>query len=365
MKKTKINEAHYILKGKMVEFCGWDLPVQYSGLNTEHVAVRTTGGIFDVSHMGEIWFRGREALRAVQHLISNDASKLAPGRIQYAGLLTESGCFVDDLLVYMIQENEYLLVVNAANIEKDFQWMKKHTARFDVQLENRSEEYSQIAIQGPVAEKLVQEFTDIDLKPMGYYHFASGRVSGIEAIVSRTGYTGEDGFEIYFKSDAAAASKLFLDLAGKGEKYDALPAGLGARDTLRLEAKMALYGNDIDDNHTVLEADLGWILKLKKEGPFIGGEALARQKQEGIRRKLVGFELVDKGIARHGYPITVDGKSFGAVTSGTFAPFLKKPIGMAYLPVEHCAVGDEFQITIREKTVSARIVDTPFYKRNK
>jgi len=239
MKKTKINEAHYLLKGKMVEFCGWDLPVQYSGVNTEHVAVRTTGGIFDVSHMGEIWFRGREALRAVQHLISNDASKLAPGRIQYAGLLTENGCFVDDLLVYMIRENEYLLVVNAANVEKDFLWMKKHTAGFDVQLEDRSEEYSQIAVQGPVAEKLLQEFTEIDLQPMGYYHFAQGRVQGMDAIVSRTGYTGEDGFEIYFKSDAAAASKLFLDLAGKGEKYDALPAGLGARDTLRLEAKMA------------------------------------------------------------------------------------------------------------------------------
>jgi aminomethyltransferase len=365
MKKTKINEAHHVLKGKMVEFCGWDLPVQYSGLNTEHMAVRTTGGIFDVSHMGEIWFRGREALRAVQHLVSNDASKLAPGRIQYAGLLTENGCFVDDLLVYMIRENEYLLVVNAANIEKDFHWMKKHTAGFDVQLENRSEEYSQIAVQGPVAEKLLQEFTEIDLQPMGYYHFAQGRVQGMDAIVSRTGYTGEDGFEIYFKSDAAAASKLFLDLAGKGEKYDALPAGLGARDTLRLEAKMALYGNDIDDSHTVLEADLGWMLKLKKEEPFIGQEALARQKQEGIRRKLVGFELVDKGIARHGYPIRVDGKAFGTVTSGTFAPFQKKPIGLAYLPVEHCAVGDEFQIVIREKTVSARIVETPFYKRNK
>ncbi|HOW44915.1 MAG TPA: glycine cleavage system aminomethyltransferase GcvT [Candidatus Aminicenantes bacterium] len=365
MKKTRINEAHYILKGKMVEFCGWDLPVQYSGLNLEHMAVRTTGGIFDVSHMGEIWFRGREALRAVNHIVSNDAAKLVPGRIQYAGLLTDHGCFVDDLLVYMIKENEYLLVVNAANIEKDFQWMKKHTARFDVQVENRSEEYSQIAVQGPVAEKLVQEFTDIDLKPMGYYHFAQGRVQGADAIVSRTGYTGEDGFEIYFRADAAAASKLFLDLADRGEKYDALPAGLGARDTLRLEAKMALYGNDIDDAHTVLEADLGWILKLKKAEPFIGQEALARQKEAGIARKLVGFELVDKGIARHGYPITVEGKPFGAVTSGTFAPFLKKPIGMAYLPADHSAVGSEFQVAIRDKTVTARVVETPFYKRSK
>jgi len=365
MKKTKINEAHYVLKGKMVEFCGWDLPVQYSGVNTEHMAVRTTGGLFDVSHMGEIWFHGRDALRAIQHLISNDASKLQPGKIQYAGLLTENGCFVDDLLVHMIKENEYLLVVNAANIEKDFQWMKKHTAQFDVHVDNRSEEYSQIAVQGPVAEKLVQEFTDIDLTPMGYYHFAVGRVQGLDAIVSRTGYTGEDGFEIYFKSDAATASKLFLDLAEKGEKYDALPAGLGARDTLRLEAKMALYGNDIDDSHTVLEADLGWILRLNKEQPFIGQEALGRQKEQGIRRKLVGFELVDRGIARHGYPLYVQGKEFGAVTSGTFAPFLKKPIGLAYLPPENSALGSEFQIGIREKMVVAKVVETPFYKRSK
>jgi aminomethyltransferase len=308
MKKTKINEAHYILKGKMVEFCGWDLPIQYSGVNTEHMAVRTTGGIFDVSHMGEIWFRGKEALKAVQYLISNDASKLETGKIQYTALPTENGCFVDDLLVYMMNENEYLLVVNAANIDKDFQWMKKNTAKFAVQIENRSDEYSQIAVQGPVAEKLLQEFTDCNLSSMAYYSFNMARVSGFEAIISRTGYTGEDGFEIYFRSDAAVASKFFLALAEKGEKYDALPAGLGARDTLRLEAKMALYGNDIDDNHTILEADLSWILKLKKD-PFIGQDVLNRQKAEGIRRKLIGFELLDKGIARHGYPVYVRAKN--------------------------------------------------------
>jgi aminomethyltransferase len=360
MKKTKINEAHYLLKAKMIEFCGWDLPIQYSGVNTEHMAVRTTGGIFDVSHMGEIRFRGKEALKAVQYLTSNDAAKLVPGKIQYTALLTENGCFVDDLLVYMMNENEYLLVVNAANIEKDFQWMKKNTARFAVQVENHSEEYSQIAVQGPVSEKLLREFTDYDLATIAYYHFAMARVSGLEAIVSRTGYTGEDGFEIYFRSDAAAASKLFLALAEKGEKYDALPAGLGARDTLRLEAKMALYGNDIDDSHTVLEADLGWILKLNKE-PFIGRDVLAKQKAEGIRRKLVGFELLDKGIARHGYPVYVQGKEFATVTSGTFVPFLKKPIGLAYLPVENSAVDCEFEIGIRERRAAAKVVKTPFY----
>jgi len=278
--------------------------------------------------------------------------------------LTENGCFVDDLLVHMMNENEYLLVVNAANIEKDFQWMKKNTARFSVQLENRSDDYSQIAIQGPVSEKLLQEFTDCDLPAMAYYHFSMARVNGLEAIVSRTGYTGEDGFEVYFRSDAAAASKLFLALAEKGEKYDALPAGLGARDTLRLEAKMALYGNDIDDQHTVLEADLGWILKLDKD-PFIGKDVLARQKAEGVRRLLVGFELVDKGIARHGYPVHVQGREFSTVTSGTFVPFLKKPIGLTYLPVEHAAIGSEFQVDIRGKLVTAKVVKTPFYKRNK
>ncbi|HSQ35698.1 MAG TPA: glycine cleavage system aminomethyltransferase GcvT [Candidatus Binatia bacterium] len=364
MKKTKINEAHYILKGKMVEFCGWDLPVQYSGVTTEHVAVRTTGGLFDVSHMGEIWFRGKDALKAVQYLISNDASKLQPGKIQYAALLTENGCFVDDLLVYMVNENDYLLVVNAANIDKDFQWMKKNTASFAVQVENRSEDYSQIAIQGPVAEKLLQEFTDCDLPSMAYYHFRTARVMGLEAIVSRTGYTGEDGFEVYFRSDAASASKLFLSLAEKGEKYDALPAGLGARDTLRLEAKMALYGNDIDDRHTVLEADLGWILKLNRD-PFIGQEALAKQKADGVRRLLIGFELEDKGIARHGCPIFVGDREFGTVTSGTLVPFLKKPIGLTYLPVENSEIGSEFQIDIRGRRVTAKVVKTPFYKRNK
>lgn len=360
MKKTKINDAHYILKAKMVEFCGWDLPIQYSGVNTEHMAVRTTGGIFDVSHMGEIWFRGKEALKAVQFLTSNDAAKLAPGKIQYTALLTENGCFVDDLLVYMMNENEYLLVVNAANIEKDFHWMKKNTGQFAVQIENRSEEYSQIAVQGPVAEKLLQEFTDCDLTTMAYYHFSMARVAGLEAIVSRTGYTGEDGFEIYFRSDAAAASKFFLALAEKGEKYDALPAGLGARDTLRLEAKMALYGNDIDDQHSVLEADLGWILKLNKE-PFIGRDILAGQKAAGIRRKLIGFELVDKGIARHGYPVYTQGKEFATVTSGTFVPFLKKPIGLTYLPVESASIGSEFEIGIRDRRVIAKVVKTPFY----
>jgi len=364
MKKTKVNQAHHLLKGKMVEFCGWELPVQFSGLSAEHLAVRTTGGIFDVSHMGEIFFTGKQALAAIQHLTSNNAAKLEPGKIHYSGLLTEKGCFVDDLLVHMMTENEYLLVVNAANLDKDFKWMKEKAGHFDVKIEDRSPGYTQIAIQGPLAIKLLAEFTDIDLDAIGYYHFVTGKVSGLDMIVSRTGYTGEDGFEIYFISDEEKATRLLLDLVEKGKRYDIVPAGLGARDTLRLEAKMALYGNDIDDAHTVLEADLAWILKLQK-GDFIGREALQKQKEEGLRRKLVGFEMIDKGIARHGYPVYVDNREYSVVTSGTFAPFLKKAIGMTYLPIDRCAIGTEFLVGIRDKQALAQVIETPFYKSDK
>ncbi len=364
MKKTKLNRAHYALNGKMVDFAGWDLPVQYSGLNAEHIAVRTTGGIFDVSHMGEIYFRGKEALAAVQHITSNNAKKLSPGKIQYSALLTDKGCFVDDLLVHMVDETTYLLVVNAANLDKDFAYMKEKAGHFDVDIKNESDEFSQIAIQGPNAEKLLANFTDEDLEVIKYYQFVSGKVMGHDMIISRTGYTGEDGFEIYFKSDEDTAVKVMLELVEKGKEYDIIPCGLGCRDTLRLEASMALYGNDIDDSHTVLEANLGWILKLKK-GDFIGKEILAGQKAEGVARRLVGFELLDRGIARHGYPVYVDGKEYGTVTSGTYAPFLKKSVGMTYLPIEKAVIGTEFQIGIRNKLVSAKVVETPFYKRAK
>ncbi len=362
MKKTKVNKAHYTLKGKMTEFFGWDLPVQFSGLVAEHMAVRTSGGIFDVSHMGEIFFKGKQALDAVQYLTSNNAAKLLAGKIQYSALLTETGCFVDDLLVYMLSEDEYMLVVNAANVEKDFKWMTEKAGRFDVKIENRSDDYTQIAIQGPAAEQLLAEFTDTDLAAVDYYQFVKGKVNGHDTIISRTGYTGEDGFEIYFVSDEDRASKIFLDLVDRGKKYDIVPAGLGARDTLRLEAKMSLYGNDIDDSHTVLEADLAWILKLKK-GDFIGREPLLKQKEEGIKRKLIGFEVTARGIARHGYPVYLDNQEYSTVTSGTFAPYLKKAIGLTYLPIEKCEIGSEFDIGIRDNRVSAKVVDTPFYKR--
>ncbi|MCP4217911.1 MAG: glycine cleavage system aminomethyltransferase GcvT, partial [bacterium] len=355
MKKTKLNKAHYTLKGKMVDFVGWDLPVQYAGLSHEHNAVRTSGGLFDVSHMGEVFFRGPQALNAVQHLTSNNVAKLKPGKIHYSGLITENGCFVDDLLVYMISDTEYLLVVNAANLEKDFNWMKEKAGHFDVDIKNESDDYTQIAIQGPNAEKLLSRFTETDLTALKYYTFTMGKANGIDAIISRTGYTGEDGFELYFKSDEDTASNLFLELLEKGKDLGFVPAGLGARDTLRLEAGMALYGNEIDNSHSVLEANLGWILKLKK-GDFIGKETLLKQKKEGLTRKLVGFELVDRGIARHGYPVYVDGEQYGTVTSGTHAPFLKKAIGMTYLPIDKCELGTQFEIEIRNKKVTAKVI---------
>ncbi|MEN8152724.1 MAG: glycine cleavage system aminomethyltransferase GcvT [Acidobacteriota bacterium] len=362
MKKTKFNKAHYALKGKMVDFFGWDLPVQYSGLTSEHIAVRTNGGIFDVSHMGEIFVEGEKALDAVQFITSNNVKKLKPGKIHYTALPTENGCFVDDMLVYMISDKEFLLVVNAANLEKDFKWITEKLKRFNVNITNKSDEYSQVAIQGPLAEKLLSKFTDEDLTSLKYYTFIFGKVNGISSIISRTGYTGEDGFEVYFRSGEEEATELFLKLAEEGEKTGILPAGLGARDTLRLEAKMSLYGNDIDDSHTILEADLGWILKLKK-GDFIGRDALLKQKEEGIKRKLVGFEMVGRGIARHGYPVFIDNREFSTVTSGTFAPWLKKAIGLTYMPADNCEADTIFQIGIRGKRVDAKVVETPFYKR--
>lgn len=364
MKKTKLNKAHHLLNGKMIDFFGWELPVQYSGISAEHNAVRNKGGLFDVSHMGEIFIRGVDALEAVQFITSNNAAKLVPGKIQYSAFPTPSGCFIDDLLVYMVSKNEYLLVVNAANLDKDFDWVKGNTSQFNINLKNESDNYSQIAIQGPLSEKLLSGFTGTDLSSIGYYHFTTGKVNGIDSIISRTGYTGEDGFEIYFIANEEKSSDLFIQLAEKGSDMGIIPAGLGARDTLRLESKMTLYGNDIDDSHTILEADLGWILRLKK-GEFIGKSALQKQKGEGIKRKLIGFELVDKGIARHGYDVFIDSEKFSIVTSGTFAPFLKKSIGLTYLPVEKCSIGTIFHVDVRGKMLKCKVVDTPFYKRTK
>lgn len=359
LKKTALNKVHHALNAKLVDFGGWEMPVEYSGIVHEHLKVRTAAGLFDVSHMGELDIRGRESLALVQQVTSNDASKLADGQIQYSGLTTSNGAFVDDLLVHRLAPDHYFLCVNASNTDKDYEWIVRNN-RFDAVVRNVSAQYSQLAIQGPRAAAILQRLTATDLSAIKYYWFAMGRVDGVDAIISRTGYTGEDGYEIYF--DPAESEPLWNRLMDVGANDGITPTGLGARNTLRLEAKMALYGHEIDDTTTVLEADLGWICKLQK-GNFNGREALLKQKQEGIQRILVGFEMTEAGIARDHYPVLIGGEVVGHVTSGSPAPFLKKNIGLAYVPVAHSAVGSEIKIQIRQRAVSARIVATPFYKR--
>ena len=343
----------------MVEFAGWDMPVQYQGVMEEHLAVRTRAGLFDVSHMGEIEIEGPRALDAVQRLTCNDASKLAPGQAQYSAFTTERGTFVDDIIVYRRAENRFLICVNAANEPKDWAWVASHMIE-GAKATNRSPEYAQIAIQGPEAVPILQGVAEFDVDSIESFAFVESKVAGTPSIIARTGYTGEDGFEMYCRPDVAA--DLWNVLMGAGAVFGLTPCGLGARDTLRLEACMMLYGNDIDDTTTVLEAGITFILKLGK-GDFIGREALAKQKEEGPKRRLVAFEMVDRGIARHGYPVAIDGRECGHVTSGTFAPYLKKNIGMAYLPAAAAREGAEFDVIIRGKPARARVVKSPFYKR--
>ena len=343
----------------MVPFGGWEMPVEYSGITDEHMAVRTRAGMFDVSHMGQIEVAGRDALAGVQRISSNDAAKLAIGQAHYAALTTTRGTFVDDLLVYRLAADHFLLVVNASNIDKDFAWIAENIKPAgDAVAVNTSARYALIAVQGPAARQVVQPLTGVDLG-MKYYWFATGEVAGVRATISRTGYTGEDGYEIFVPP--AYASRVWDALLEAGTPVDLRPAGLGARDTLRLEAAMRLYGNDIDDGTTVLEADLEWIVSWTK-GDFIGREALAEQKAAGVPRRLVGFELLDRAIARHGYAVWVNGVAAGVVTSGTQTPYLKKAIGMAYVPAS-LGTGDEIAIDIRNRRVPARLVPLPFYKR--
>jgi len=361
MKRTPLYEVHKKLGGKMVEFAGFEMPVMYTSIIDEHLAVRTKAGIFDVSHMGEIFVRGNDATKFLQWITSNEVEKMKKGRAKYNSFPTEKGTVVDDLLAYKLADDEYMLVVNAANTDKDFQWLMDHTKGFDVKLENASAEIAQIAIQGPEAQAIVQKLTDYDLSSIKYYRFAEIEFLGEDVIISRTGYTGEDGFEIYSKADAG--EKIWNALMEAGQEHGLKPAGLGARDTLRLEAGMHLYGNDMDETTTLLEADLEWIIKWEKD--FIGKEALQRQKKEGLKRKLVGFEMVDKAVPRHGYKVFVDGKEYGIVASGSYAPYLKKNIGNVYLPIEKTEPGNEFEIEIRGKRLKARVVPRPFYKREK
>lgn len=361
LKRTALNSAHRQLGARMIDFGGWDLPVTYAGTIDEHMAVRTAAGLFDVSHMGELEVRGAQALALVQHVTSNDASKLQVGQAQYAALTTPQGTFVDDFLVHKLSDEHYLLCVNASNTDKDFQWIVEHTKDFDAVVENTSSKYTQLALQGPRAVEILQPLVNVDLSAMKYYWFTPGTVDGVPAIIARTGYTGEDGFELYF--DPNASEQIWDKLLEVGQPVGLQPCGLAARNTLRLEAKMALYGNDIDETTTVYEADLAWIVKLNK-GEFIGRDALARQKEQGITRKLVGFEMIERGIGRDHYPIFIEGQPVSQVNSGSPAPYLKKNIGLAYLPMSHTAIGSQFYIDVRGKLTAAQVVATPFYKRN-
>jgi len=361
MKKTRLHSCHKQLDGKMVEFFGWEMPVEYSGIVSEHLAVRFQAGLFDVSHMGEILVTGPQALDFIQYLTPNNAAKVNPQKAQYSAFTTPSGTFVDDLLVYCLAEERYLLVVNAANTDKDYAWISSHTEAFDVTVKNVSDSYSQLALQGPKSVEILQPLTGLALAEMGSFGVGFGAVAGVDAMVSRTGYTGEDGFEIY--TTAVNPDEIWDAILKEGNRYEIKPIGLGARDTLRLEACLMLYGNDIDDSTTVLEAGLRWIVKFKK-GDFLGRDALLQQKQSGLTRKLAGFELIGRGIARPHYPVFIGGEKVGEVTSGTYSPLLKKSIGLVYLPFEFSETGNEFEVEIRGKLVKAEVVPIPFYKRD-
>jgi aminomethyltransferase len=359
LKKTALNQIHRQLGARMVDFAGWEMPVQYSGPIQEHLAVRTHAGIFDVSHMGELEIRGPNARQTIQKLTCNDISRLAISQCQYSALTTPQGTFVDDLLIYRMAPDHFFLCVNAANQEKDYQWIREHAfSNTDVLF--CSSDFSQLAVQGPKALEILSPLTEITLADMKYYWFARGRFAGVESIVSRTGYTGEDGFEIYCAPDKTET--VWTQIVESGKPFGLEPAGLAARNTLRLEAKLMLYGNDVDETTTVLEADLGWICRLQK-GDFIGRDELIRQRDSGLSRLLVGFEMIDRGIARDHYPVELNGQRVGVVTSGSPAPFLKKNIGLTYLPIDRKNAGTEFSVLIREKSVKAKVVPTPFYRR--
>ena len=359
MKNTALTDKHIQLGAKMVPFAGYNMPVQYAGINAEHETVRKGVGVFDVSHMGEFILKGDKALDLIQRVTSNDASKLYDGKVQYSCLPNENGGIVDDLLVYRIDDKTYMLVVNASNIEKDWNWISKFNSE-GVEMKDISDRTSLLAIQGPKAAEALQNLTDIDLGSMEYYTFKKGKFAGIDnVLLSATGYTGAGGFEIYV--DNKDAEQLWNAVFKAGEPFGIKPIGLGARDTLRLEMGFCLYGNDIDDATSPLEAGLGWVTKFSKE--FTNSAALQQQKQDGIKQKLVGFEMIDRGIPRHDYQIVdADGNVIGKVTSGTQSPSLQKAIGMGYVKNEFAKEGSEIFINIRDNKIKARVVKPPFYK---
>ena len=362
LRPTPLHSRHLASGARMVPYAGWDMPVEYSGITAEHLAVRSRAGVFDVSHMGEIEIAGKDALKTVQHLTSNDASRLTTGQAQYSALLTPDGTFVDDILVYRMAPSHFMIVVNAANSARAFEWISAQAKSVgDAAVVDSSARYALIAVQGPAALDTVQPLTGADLGSVRPYWFTYGEVAQARALISRTGYTGEDGFEIFVPPNTA--DRVWQALLDSGSAAGVVPCGLGARDTLRLEAGMRLCGQDIDGTTTPVEAGLSWIVGWQKTAGFVGADRLRTQKAEGPPRKLVGFELTDRGIARHGYTVVRGGTAVGVVTSGTQTPFLKKAIGMAYVPAALAAVGTSFEIDIRGKMTPAVVVPLPFYKR--
>jgi len=374
IRKTALNSAHRQLGARMVDFNGWDMPVEYpanaarksGGLIAEHMAVRSSVGLFDVSHMGDIRVHGPAALQAVQHMTFNDASHLATGQAQYSALLYPTGTFVDDVIVHRLGEEDYLLVINAGTREKDIAWVRNAAKNFACEVEDLSDRYTQIAIQGPNGWRTLQKLTDADLTKVKFYWFTHGTVCGLpNTLIARTGYTAEDGFEIYIPSDEATSVRVWNELLAAGEEFGVLPCGLGARNTLRLEGALSLYGHEISDTITPWEARLDRFLKMDK-GEFIGHSALVRQKQRGVDRILIGLEAIERGIPRDGYRVVdPEGRGIGNVTSGSPAPFLKKNIALAYVPVEYSPEGTELGVEVRNQIVKCKVVPTPFYKRPK
>lgn len=362
LKRTPLYECHVKLGAKIVEFGGWEMPVLYTGIIEEHKACRTKAGLFDVSHMGEIDVTGPDALSFVNKLITNDASKMQIKQCLYSPMCYNEGGVVDDLLVYKMADDHYYIVVNASNTDKDFDWFQENAVGMNIKVENISSKTAQIAIQGPKAELILQRISDLDLSTIKYYWFDYGKIDGTVAIISRTGYTGEDGFEVYINPESA--SQIWEKLLEIGKEDGLVPVGLGARDTLRLEAKLPLYGQEMDETITPLEAGLGFFVKLDKDD-FNGKEALVKLKEEGLARKVIGFEMVGRGIPRGHYPVKKDGQEIGWVTSGSYAPSLEKNLGLAIVKAEHAALDTEFNIEIRGKEVAARVIKTPFYMRNK
>lgn len=360
MKKTNFYEIHQRLGAKIVEFAGYLMPIQYGSIIGEHKAVRNSVGVFDVSHMGEVIVTGKNALEFVQNITVNDASKLSPGRVQYSAMCYPDGGIVDDLLVYKISDEQFMLVINASNIEKDFNWMNVNNS-FDVKIENQSEEYSLLAVQGPSSKDVLQKICNRNLD-LEYYHFFHAKIAGYEMLVSRTGYTGELGYELYFKGDRKMAEEVWNKIFEAGNEFNIQPVGLGARDSLRLEMGFCLYGNDIDQTTNPLEAGLGWITKLNKAN-FIAKDVLLKIKSDGLKRKLIALSSEEKCFPRHGYDISISGKKIGTITSGTVSPVLEKPIALGYVDSNYAKEDSEVNFLIRGKESAAKVVGLPFVKK--